>query len=112
MRSALTQTCFTLFAIGLASGYLVDPPTTASPDTNPLCSYWQIAEDSWNDCNPVAQAWLLPITLVGQWVGISARTNVRIEANNLQNPSCKETAKFVQGNSYCVEVNWGMPEPL
>ncbi|CAG5165608.1 uncharacterized protein ALTATR162_LOCUS6815 [Alternaria atra] len=73
-----------------ASAYLVDPPTTAAPDTVPNCSKWQIAEPGWSSCNQVASAWGLPIYQVGPW-----------------NPSCSSDKNFVPGNSYCVEVNNG-----
>ncbi|KAL1798249.1 hypothetical protein ACET3X_002286 [Alternaria dauci] len=75
-------------ASAAVSAYLVEPPTTAAPDTVPNCSAWQIAEPGMTSCNNIASAHGLPIYQVGPW-----------------NPSCRNTANFVVGNSYCIEVN-------
>jgi hypothetical protein len=54
VREALTGAVI----IGLASAYLVDPPTTASADTIQDCSSWQVvtAEDT---CVSIADSWFI-----------------------------------------------------
>ncbi|OAL43397.1 LysM domain protein [Pyrenochaeta sp. DS3sAY3a] len=94
MKSTFVQVSLLFSTLGATSAYLVDPPTTALPDTNQYCSGWQIAEERMLDCNNIASAHGLPIGLVAQW-----------------NPSCKSTRNFVIGNSYCIEVNFGLSEP-
>lgn len=42
MRSSIFEAILFLGALGLANGYLVDPPTTAAADTVEDCSGWVV----------------------------------------------------------------------
>lgn len=68
MISLFLQASVFLCALGAASAYVVEPPTTALPDTNQYCDAWQIAEPWMNHCNHIASSHALPIYSVGAWV--------------------------------------------
>jgi hypothetical protein len=38
-----------IIALGFASAYVVEPPTTADPATDPTCYNWAVAEEN-DDC--------------------------------------------------------------
>ncbi|KAH7625384.1 hypothetical protein B0T09DRAFT_62838 [Sordaria sp. MPI-SDFR-AT-0083] len=91
MKSSLV----TLSALSLAAGaraYLVDPPTTAAPDTAEECSNWMVAENS-STCEEIAEYNWITVTQLKRW-----------------NPSLGASCSLVVGQSYCTEKNWGAPE--
>ena len=66
MKSSLV----TLSALSLAAGaraYLVDPPTTAAPDTAEECSNWMVAENS-STCEEIAEYNWITVTQLKRWV--------------------------------------------
>ncbi|KAH8645715.1 hypothetical protein BX600DRAFT_477875 [Xylariales sp. PMI_506] len=77
----------------VAAQYLVDPPTTAAPDTIQDCTYWQVASAA-DTCISISDFW-----------GLS------LEQLYTYNPSLAEGCDLVVGNSYCIEENWGIPPP-
>jgi hypothetical protein len=85
------------FALGLvllpllSGAYLVDPPTTASPDTISDCSWWQVATET-DTCASISKDW-----------GI---TQAQLTTYN---PGLADGCKLILENSYCIEQNWGIP---
>lgn len=57
-----TKIMKSLFALAFASipllsaAYIVDPPTTAAPDTIEDCTYWHVAEDA-DTCASMSAYW-------------------------------------------------------
>ncbi|KAM0809653.1 hypothetical protein AB5N19_09999 [Seiridium cardinale] len=79
-------------ALGSAQ-YLVDPPTTAAPDTIQDCTYWDVASSN-DTCTSISENW--GITLAQFYT---------------YNPSLADGCDLVVGNSYCIEKNWGISPP-
>ncbi|KAH7380031.1 hypothetical protein BKA66DRAFT_442362 [Pyrenochaeta sp. MPI-SDFR-AT-0127] len=77
--------------ISLVPAYIVEPPTTASPDTIQDCSAWYVVAGG-ETCASIA---------VDSWI--------TIDQFNLYNPSLVPGCNLVTGNSYCIEQNYGFP---
>lgn len=67
------------FTLGLAvlpllgAAYIVDPPSTAAPDTIVDCTYWQVATDT-DTCANISAYWGLTVA--------QFTTYVRLEFSN------------------------------
>ncbi|KAH6639792.1 hypothetical protein C7974DRAFT_389209 [Boeremia exigua] len=75
------------------AAYLDEPPTTAAPDTIPECSLWHIVTET-DTCASISADWFI--------------TEAQFSTYN---PSVADSCELVVGNSYCVEKNWGIPDP-
>ena len=82
-----------LLASCTLSQFLEPPPTTADPNTLPECSWWHVA-GAGDTCEQLSAAWGVTIATFTTW-----------------NPSLANGCKFVVGNSYCIEKNYGLPDP-
>ncbi|KAK4236804.1 hypothetical protein C8A03DRAFT_16577 [Achaetomium macrosporum] len=72
-----------------------DPEGPVEPDTASDCTYFYTTRDASDNC-----------THIEQWSGISHEDFVK------WNPSVKPDCSGINiGNSYCIEVNWGIPPP-
>ncbi|KAH7311453.1 hypothetical protein B0I35DRAFT_438110 [Stachybotrys elegans] len=92
MRLASIVTITSLLGLSAAQ-YIVDPPTTAAPDTILDCTYWHVALAN-DTCDVIIEyPWLT------------------LEEFYTYNPSLEEDCQFIVGNSYCVEQNWDVPPP-
>ncbi|KAI1801809.1 carbohydrate-binding module family 50 protein [Daldinia bambusicola] len=76
----------------LASAYLADPPTTADSNTVSDCSWWIVAKST-DTCAAIASA-----------SGISVS-----DFELVYNPSVGTACTLKNGQSYCVERNYGIP---
>ncbi|ORY01575.1 hypothetical protein BCR34DRAFT_521866 [Clohesyomyces aquaticus] len=77
--------------VGFATAYLVDPPSTAAKDTIEDCSNWQVVSAS-DTCQAIAD-----------------NNGLSLAQFQTYNPSVGSSCKLVNGNSYCIEQNWGVP---
>ncbi|KAH8647869.1 hypothetical protein BX600DRAFT_518279 [Xylariales sp. PMI_506] len=91
MNVLLFLTLLGLHASSIAA-YLMNPPTTADPNTVPDCSYWVVAEVR-ESCASIAAAWSISLS----------------DFEYLYNPSVGPGCYLVSGQSYCVQRNYGAP---
>ncbi|EMD95262.1 hypothetical protein COCHEDRAFT_1129592 [Bipolaris maydis C5] len=90
MKFLLFSSLFTqLFCLGTAR--FEPPPTTADPSTIKDCTWWFVAKAS-DTCDQIAPSY-----------GINVEQLVRY------NPILATSCTFVDGASYCVEQNFGVP---
>ncbi|KAJ6286650.1 hypothetical protein J3E71DRAFT_235379 [Bipolaris maydis] len=90
MKFLLFSSLFTqLFCLGTAR--FEPPPTTADPSTIKDCTWWFVAKAS-DTCDRIAPSY-----------GINVEQLVRY------NPILATSCTFVDGASYCVEQNFGVP---
>ncbi|KAK6073694.1 LysM domain-containing protein [Seiridium cupressi] len=73
--------------------YLVDPPTTAAPDTIQDCTYWEVTASN-DTCTNISENWCITLAQFYTY-----------------NPSLGDGSDLIVGNSYCIEQNWGIPPP-
>ncbi|KAI0121074.1 hypothetical protein BJ170DRAFT_644754 [Xylariales sp. AK1849] len=77
-------------ALGAAQ-FLVNPPTTADPNTIADCTYWQVAASN-DTCASISAYW-----------------GITVAQFETYNPSVGGDCELVVGNSYCIEQNYGIP---
>lgn len=82
-----------LLASPALSQFLEPPPTTADPNTLPECSWWHVA-GAGDTCEDLSATWGITVATLAIW-----------------NPSLSSGCNFVLGNSYCIEKNYGVPDP-
>lgn len=82
-----------LLASPALSQFLEPPPTTADPNTLPECSWWHVA-GAGDTCEDLSDTWGITVATLTIW-----------------NPSLASGCNFVLGNSYCIEKNYGVPDP-
>jgi hypothetical protein len=82
-----------LLVNGVLSRFLEPPPTTADPKSLPECTWWHVA-GAGDTCDTLSATWGLTGATLTNW-----------------NPSLASGCKFVVGNSYCIEKNYGLPDP-
>lgn len=62
------------FAFGIAflpllsAAWLVDPPTTAAPDTIQDCTFWAVAEREESTCKALVDSWMFSMRLFKLYV--------------------------------------------
>ncbi|KAI0112109.1 hypothetical protein GGR51DRAFT_547171 [Nemania sp. FL0031] len=72
-------------------GWIEPPPTKADPNTIQDCTWWHVASSS-DTCSGVASMYGLTVDQLVAY-----------------NPVLSVSCAFVDGNSYCIEQNWGTP---
>ena len=94
MKSLYATLGCVIFASGVLAQFLEPPPTTSDPQTIKECTFWHIAVAG-DTCEKLSSDSALTVAQLTTW-----------------NPSLAKGCKFVTGNSYCIEKNYGIPDPV